>query len=73
MPDEWVRELEKTALKLNEELISELLEQISEPNNLLAQALQDILDNLDLDSILNLTQETIISHLLVPYSSLFLG
>lgn len=57
MPRKWIAELEQAALELNEESITELLHQIPKDNAFLVEALQDKLDNFDLDSILDLTEQ----------------
>ena len=57
MPHEWIAKLEQAALELNEESITDLLHEIPKDNALLVEALQDKLDNFDLDSILDLTEQ----------------
>lgn len=57
MPNNWIIQLESAALKLEENLIAELIEQISDEHILLATALKDKLDNFDCDTILNLAQQ----------------
>ncbi|MDJ0650909.1 MAG: cache domain-containing protein [Xenococcaceae cyanobacterium MO_188.B19] len=57
MSTDWINQLETAALRLEEELIAELIEQIPDKHTLLAQALQDRLDNFDCDKILDLAQQ----------------
>ncbi len=61
MPTEWTARLEKATLELNEELIAELLQQIPDEHSLLAQALEDRLNNFDFGSILDLARQANIS------------
>ncbi len=57
MPNTWISELETAALKLEENLIIGLIEQIPEEHILLANALRERLKNFDCDRILDLAQQ----------------
>jgi CheY-like chemotaxis protein len=59
MPDEWLRELAEAAALINEQLIAQLLSQIPEEHQALAQAIAKEVDNFDFDRIMNLAQEAI--------------
>ncbi|MGL5836677.1 MAG: hybrid sensor histidine kinase/response regulator, partial [Waterburya sp.] len=59
MPDDWLRELAKAAGLLNNRLIAELLAQISNEHQVLAEAIQKQVDNFDFERIMNLAQEAI--------------
>ena len=57
MPSEWIAQLETAALKLEEDSITELIEQIPDEHTLLSQALQDRLHNFDCGKILDLARQ----------------
>jgi signal transduction histidine kinase len=57
MPSSWVVDLEQAAKNLNEELVSQLIEQIPQNQVLLAEALRDLLQDFRLDVILRLTRK----------------
>lgn len=57
MPTEWITQLEKATLELNEELIAELLAQIPQEYTLLKQILEDKLNNFDFGKILELARQ----------------
>jgi signal transduction histidine kinase len=59
MSDQWLRQLLQAATQLDWILISQLIEQIPEEHSLLAQAIQQKVDNFDFDRIANLVQQTI--------------
>lgn len=59
MPSIWLRELEKAARNLDEDIVIQLIDQIPESNKLLAEGLSDLLDNFRLDIILRLVQLSI--------------
>ncbi len=59
MPGEWLTQLEQAASELDEELVMELLNQIPDEHTLLAQALQNKVDDFDFDDIVNLVQQTV--------------
>lgn len=54
---DWISQLEKATLELEEESIAELLEQIPDEHALLAQSLQDKLDDFDFGKLLDLAQQ----------------
>ena len=57
MPIEWIAKLEKAALELDEELITELLQQIPDEHTLLLKTLQERLNNFDFGHILDLAKK----------------
>ncbi|RMF24104.1 MAG: response regulator [Cyanobacteria bacterium J083] len=57
MPREWINELEKATLRLEEELVCQLLHEIPPEHHLLAKALQDKLKNFDFGAILELIRQ----------------
>jgi adenylate cyclase len=57
MPLSWLRELHQAALALDEELVIQLIEQIPESQDALAEALRELLMNFRLDLVLEFTQE----------------
>ena len=59
MSREWLIQLEQAAADLDEELIVELLNQIPTEHTLLAQAIQNKVDDFDFDDIVDLVQQTI--------------
>lgn len=59
MPDEWLEELAEAASSIDEPLITQLLCQIPEEHQSLAQAIQQQADNFDFDQIINLAQAAI--------------
>ncbi len=61
MSREWLNQLESAAAELDQEAISQLLSQIPDEHTLLAQALQDKVNDFDFDDIVNLIQETVSS------------
>ena len=50
MPSGWLTELELAASELDEELVMELLAKIPDEHNLLAQALQNKVDDFDIEN-----------------------
>ena len=56
MPIEWINRLEKAALELDEELISNLIQEIPYEHRLVSEALQDKLNNFDFGNIHDLAQ-----------------
>ncbi|MDJ0651242.1 MAG: ATP-binding protein [Xenococcaceae cyanobacterium MO_188.B19] len=58
MSQDWIASLEKAALDLDEELITELIGQIPDEYALLSKALADKLNNFDFGKILELTQKS---------------
>lgn len=56
MPQNWIANLEKASIELDEEAIAKLIAQIPEEHELIAKALQKELDNLNLGEILKLTK-----------------
>jgi signal transduction histidine kinase/CheY-like chemotaxis protein len=61
MPDEWLRELAEATALINNQLIAQLLSQIPEQHQGLAQAIQKKVDNFDFDHIINLVEQAIIN------------
>ena len=59
MSRKWLIQLEQAAADLDEELIVELLNQIPTEHTLLAQAIQNKVDDFDFDDIVDLVQQTI--------------
>jgi signal transduction histidine kinase/DNA-binding response OmpR family regulator len=59
MPDEWLVELSEAAALINEQLISQLLSQIPQEHQNLAQAIQQQVDDFDFDRIMNLAQAAV--------------
>ncbi len=59
MPGEWLTQLDRAAVELDEELIMNLLSQIPDEHTLLAKALKNKVDNFDFDDIANLIQQTV--------------
>ena len=57
MPQNWLHQLESAAAELDHEAIAKLIAQISESHSLLAQRLQEKVDNFDFDEIENLIQQ----------------
>ena len=58
MSTEWIDKLQQATMELDSVLISELIGQIPEENNLLAQALQYKLKSFQFDQILHLIEQT---------------
>ncbi len=56
MPKNWLEELDYAANDVNEELVIEIVDRISDSHPTLANALKDLLDDYRLDRIVNLTQ-----------------
>ncbi|NHC36158.1 hybrid sensor histidine kinase/response regulator [Scytonema millei] len=56
MPPEWVVELHQAALRTDEKLIFDLLEQIPQDYTPMATALADLVNNFRIDKIIDLTQ-----------------
>ena len=56
MPTDWVVELHRAALCVDDNRILELIEQISETKANLAKALTDLVENFRIDIIIDLTQ-----------------
>ncbi|TAG92970.1 MAG: hybrid sensor histidine kinase/response regulator [Oscillatoriales cyanobacterium] len=56
MPKNWLDELDDAANDVNEELVIEIVDRISDSHPTLANALKDLLDDYRLDRIVNLTQ-----------------
>jgi signal transduction histidine kinase/DNA-binding response OmpR family regulator len=59
MSERWLTELSQAAIQLDSISIARLIAQIPEENSLLAQAIQQKVDNFDFDRIVNLVQKTI--------------
>ncbi len=59
MPHHWLRELAEAAALINTEEIAQLLSQIPQEHQSLAQAIQKHVDDFDVDLILNLAQTAI--------------
>ncbi len=57
MPPEWLAQLHQAAAKINAKLIGELIAQIPEEHQPLAQALWEKVNNFDFDRIMNLAQQ----------------
>lgn len=55
MPKEWVARLHQAALSLDDQTIIELIKQIPNDQETLANALRDLVDNFSLDIIIDLT------------------
>ena len=56
MPLTWVQQLSEAANEVNEELVIQLIEQISESSAALAETLSELIDNFRLDRIVHLTK-----------------
>lgn len=56
MPKSWLEELDEAANDVNEELVIQVVDRISESHPTLANALKDLLEDYRLDRIVNLTQ-----------------
>ncbi len=56
MPKSWLEELDEAANDVNEELVIQVVDRISESHPTLANALKDLLEDYRLDKIVNLTQ-----------------
>jgi CheY-like chemotaxis protein len=56
MPKNWLDELDDAANDVNEELVIEIVDRISDSHPTLANALKDLLDDYRLDRIVNLTE-----------------
>jgi signal transduction histidine kinase len=63
MPLKWVQQLNQAANEVNEELVFQLIEEISEDFVTLATALKDLLEDFRLDRIIRITQSIIESEL----------
>jgi len=63
MPLNWVQQLNQAANEVNEELVFQLIEEISEDFVTLATALKDLLEDFRLDRIIRITQSIIESEL----------
>ncbi|MGA9378762.1 MAG: response regulator [Phormidium sp.] len=59
VPQNWVVQLHQAANELNEELISQLIEQLPADSATLANALRDLLNDFRLDIIVRITNSTI--------------
>jgi signal transduction histidine kinase/DNA-binding response OmpR family regulator len=59
MPEKWLLELTEAAAAINESLITQLLSQIPQEYQVLAQAIQKEVENFDYDRIMNLAQSAI--------------
>lgn len=59
MPRAWVAQLHQAALEVNEELVSELIEQIPESSTLLTDSLKDLVNDFRMDIIVRLTSSVI--------------
>ena len=57
MPQEWLIRLEEAATELDGELITKLLQEIPKKHNLLAEALQNQVDDFNFVKIINLAQQ----------------
>lgn len=58
MPSKWLTQLEQAAVKLDKNLLIELLEQIPEQHSFIAQALQNKINNFDFDEIIDLVRRS---------------
>lgn len=58
MPSEWLTQLEEAAAELDEAEIVNLLNRIPDEHTLLAQAIQNKVDDFDFDQIVNLIKQT---------------
>jgi signal transduction histidine kinase len=56
MPKSWLEELDEAANDVNEELVIQVVDRISESHPTLANALKDLLEDYRLDRIVNLTK-----------------
>ncbi len=56
MPPTWIASLNQAANEVNEELLLQLIEQISDTNAPLAEALTDLINDYRLDIIVRLTE-----------------
>lgn len=56
MPKSWLEELDEAANDVNEEVVIQVVDRISESHPTLANALKDLLEDYRLDRIVNLTQ-----------------
>ncbi|MEO1006734.1 MAG: ATP-binding protein, partial [Cyanobacteria bacterium J06638_38] len=61
MPPEWLTQVESAAAELDQEALSQLLSQIPDEHPLLAQALQNKVNDFDFDQIVDLIQQTVIN------------
>ncbi|HEY9602543.1 MAG TPA: response regulator [Allocoleopsis sp.] len=59
MPRAWVAQLHQAALEVNEELVSELIEQIPENASFLTGSLKDLVNDFRMDVIVRLTSSVI--------------
>jgi signal transduction histidine kinase/CheY-like chemotaxis protein len=59
MSDEWLQALSEAAELINNELIAQLLTEIPQENQNLAQAIQKQVDDFDFERIMNLAQEAV--------------
>jgi signal transduction histidine kinase/CheY-like chemotaxis protein len=59
MSDKWLIELSEAAASINERLITQLLSQIPEEHQALAQAIQKEVDDFNFDRIMNLAQAAV--------------
>ncbi|MEL6501826.1 MAG: response regulator, partial [Cyanobacteria bacterium J06623_1] len=58
MPQEWLTQLESAAMELDTEAVAELIARISAEHSLLAQTLQEKVDDFDFEEIVSLIQQT---------------
>jgi hypothetical protein len=59
MPDEWLAELIEAASMIDQGLIEELLACIPLEHQVLAQAIQQEVDNFDFEHLINLAQSAV--------------
>jgi hypothetical protein len=59
MPDGWLVELIEAASMIDEGLIGELLARIPSEHQILAQAIQQEVDNFDFEHLINLAQSAV--------------
>jgi signal transduction histidine kinase/CheY-like chemotaxis protein len=59
MPDAWLTELSEAAASVDDLLIAELMTQIPQENSILAQAIQQEVDNFNFDRIMDLAQAAV--------------
>ncbi len=59
MPEQWLRELAEAAVLIDQQLVSQLLDQIPEQHQALVTAIQNEVDNFDFDRLMNLAQAAI--------------
>ncbi|MGK7902041.1 MAG: response regulator [Hormoscilla sp.] len=61
MPAEWIAQLDRAALELDDEMLFRLMEQIPESNASLVNGLKDLVQNFRFDTIIDLAEQAIAS------------